>query len=42
MKVKRIWTIAALITAGTLGTQAQSLTDWTERVEKSGKSFPQE
>lgn len=42
MKVKRIWAIAALTTVGALGTQAQNLADWTERVEKNGKSFPQE
>lgn len=42
MKAKRIRAITALITVSALGTQAQNLTGWTERVEKNGKSFPQE
>lgn len=42
MKAKRIGAITALITVSALGTQAQNLTGWTERVEKNGKSFPQE
>lgn len=42
MRIKRIWAIAMLTTAGAVGIQAQNLNTWTERVEKNAKSFPQE
>ena len=42
MNIKKIMISALLTTATAATVQAQSLADWTERVEKNGKSFPQE